>query len=354
MPGISIIVPFWEGNALLSDFFSALSSLDRSGAGSVEVIIGDDGSPEAPDPATWRGLDIPVRVFSQEHKGQSAATNLAAKHASGDLLWFLDQDIRPSGSALAEMLSKHTQHPSALVQGWIDHDPELLKDRFTRFITLDTGYQFAYDLIDNDDNLLPFFHYAPHALVAKESYLKIGGYDEALPFGYQDTDFALRWMQTGGRIVLARQSKVLHAHKFEIWSYLHRMERIGRAWVYFTLKYQPPAQLDLMKPTLRLYLIDFAKAVSHARRMVSIWEATGMEPEGAFVDSFSPRGEKVVPALDAAFHLLLDNAHMRGIYEGMKAAGLEFRLIDVPSPSSGTHALGKNIVDWVIRMAGGN
>ena len=350
MIDISLIVPYWEGREQLNDFFASVSDLVIPTGRTLEVVICDDGSSLPPDPVSWRDVSFPVKVVTQDHRGQSAATNHAVKQARGKWIWLLAQDIRVEKDTLVELLKTAEIHPGTLIQGWIDHDPQLLEDRFTRFIAVDSDYQFSYDLIPDDNDLLPFFHYAPHALVEREKFLATGGYDESLPYGFQDTDFGLRWILDGGHLVLSRNSRVIHSHKFDVWGFSKRYKMIGRAIVKFIQKWQPVEELDRMKPIIRLYLLDLAKAVSLARKIINRWVSTGDEPEDEFQFTDDFRRKVRMKALEAAFHLTLSNAFYRGMYDEMGEQGHGFRLVDADQADEHIGTTQEKLLIWVPEM----
>ncbi|MPZ48110.1 MAG: glycosyltransferase [Dehalococcoidia bacterium] len=83
---ISVIVPVYNGERFLQE---ALASALGQTRPPDEVIVVDDGST---DGSATIIQSLPVTYLRQENQGPSAARNLAIRHASGNLLAFLDQD----------------------------------------------------------------------------------------------------------------------------------------------------------------------------------------------------------------------------------------------------------------------
>ncbi len=349
MTTVSAIIPYYNGRDQLDDLFKALSALSIPADTELEVVIADDGSDVPPDPASWADSKLNVKSVRLGHKGQSAATNLAASTAEGKMIWLLAQDIRPKPDALTELLKRSREFPNAMVQGVIHHDETLYIDPFTYYIAEKSGFQFAYKLIGNDDQMPPVFHYAPHALVERERFLGLGGYNEGLPYGYQDTDFALRLIRDGGRLVLARKSEVIHNHSFEVWGYALRLKRLGGALVDFTLMWRLPEELDGLRPMLKVQLQYAARVVAVARDVIRRWEQTGEQPSGEEMDATTIEQKLKLTPLETAFHLVLNNSHARGIYEGMKAAGRSFSFADVEVPTEVTDD-NWNVLGWIYEM----
>jgi glycosyltransferase involved in cell wall biosynthesis len=88
MPEISVIIPCYNSGKYVAQ--AAESSLSQTLA-PCEVIVVDDGSTD--DPATsLRGLAGRITLLRQENRGVSAARNVGAEAARGDVLAFLDAD----------------------------------------------------------------------------------------------------------------------------------------------------------------------------------------------------------------------------------------------------------------------
>lgn len=106
MPRFSVIIPTYNRCELLQE---ALASVWAQTFTDYEVIVVDDGSTDG----TWeylQSLGSRVRAFGQQNAGPGAARNLAAQHASGDYLAFLDSDdlwLPWSLQAYAELIARY-------------------------------------------------------------------------------------------------------------------------------------------------------------------------------------------------------------------------------------------------------
>lgn len=109
-PIVSIIIPVYNAEQFLQD---CLNSVFAQNLDSFEVICVDDGS-------TDHSADI-IRDFQQNHsnlsliqqvnQGPSAARNMGLKHASGDYIFFLDNDDTfLSNYSLREIVSTAQKH----------------------------------------------------------------------------------------------------------------------------------------------------------------------------------------------------------------------------------------------------
>jgi glycosyltransferase involved in cell wall biosynthesis len=91
MSRVTAILPVFNGRRFLRE---AVRSVLAQSLPPCELIVVDDGSTDD-SLAALEGLPpapFPIRVLRQTNAGQSAARNLAARHAEGEYLASLDQD----------------------------------------------------------------------------------------------------------------------------------------------------------------------------------------------------------------------------------------------------------------------
>jgi glycosyltransferase involved in cell wall biosynthesis len=112
---ISVIVPSYEAGPLLLEALTSLQTQIGFGMGAdVEAIVADDGSKGAASAramATAATLPGVVVVPTKGRTGPSAARNLAARHATGDWLAFLDADDLFAPDALTLRWHTAQEHP---------------------------------------------------------------------------------------------------------------------------------------------------------------------------------------------------------------------------------------------------
>jgi glycosyltransferase involved in cell wall biosynthesis len=97
-PTLSVLIPF-----LRDDPRDLLAMLDREApalAGAVEIVVLDDGTDDAALTAAITGVvhqaALPVRLITlARNEGRSIGRNRLATAANGDVLLFLDSDMRP-------------------------------------------------------------------------------------------------------------------------------------------------------------------------------------------------------------------------------------------------------------------
>lgn len=88
---VSVILPIYNVAPYLDETFQ---SLIKQSLQDIEIIAVDDGSTDNSKKIIkrYQQQDPRIITFSQENRGQSAARNLALKHAKGQYIYMMDSD----------------------------------------------------------------------------------------------------------------------------------------------------------------------------------------------------------------------------------------------------------------------
>jgi glycosyltransferase involved in cell wall biosynthesis len=130
---ISVIIPTYNRAALLREAIESVLAQTRA---ADEIIVVDDGSTDdtRATVADREQRDGRVRYVWQPNAFQSAARNNGVRHATGDLLLFLDSDDRLLPDALGRLEAAIAARPdAALAYGrarLIDTSGALVRDRW--------------------------------------------------------------------------------------------------------------------------------------------------------------------------------------------------------------------------------
>jgi len=113
-PSVSIIIPCYNGEQYLPEFFNSLFSQDYA---PVEILFADDGSSdqtgnicrqyEKKMPHSWS-----FKYFRQEHAGQAAAVSGVLKHISGEFLMWSDADDVMLPGSIQRKVEFLLRHPN--------------------------------------------------------------------------------------------------------------------------------------------------------------------------------------------------------------------------------------------------
>lgn len=116
-PAISVIIPAYNEAGRLGATLDRLLEhpilgrcrRETDGPATVELIVVDDGSTDATAEISERhltGHPLARTIASPENRGKGHAIRLGARHATGDLILFMDADLATSLDAVAPMLAR--------------------------------------------------------------------------------------------------------------------------------------------------------------------------------------------------------------------------------------------------------
>ena len=215
-PSVTIVIPAYGRPDATRVCVNSLLELDYP-TPQLEIIVVDDASdpPLAPTLA-----DLPVRLLNVERNiGQSAARNLAAAEASGDVLAFIDNDCVATPTWLRELVPYLADPTMAMVGGRIVAPPP-------------TGMVAAYEAVCSPLDMGPtegtvgpdeVVAYLPtcNLLVRRDVLLAEGGFDTEMRLG-EDVDFVWRVLRSGGRAHYAAAGEIVHEHRVRLGALLRR------------------------------------------------------------------------------------------------------------------------------------
>jgi glycosyltransferase involved in cell wall biosynthesis len=208
LPAISVIVPVYNGAAVLERCLAALAA---SQGPSWECIVADDGSDDrSAEIARVRGARV-IQV-GRSPLGPAAARNAAARLARAPLLCFLDADVAVHPNTLAAFVEL------------FEHEPDLA----AAFGSYDAR-PAEPGLVSQYRNLLHHFvhqhgreqavtFWAGCGAIRREVFETLGGFDPLWRRpSVEDIELGYRLVAAGQRIRLARQIQVTHLKRWTFW-----------------------------------------------------------------------------------------------------------------------------------------
>lgn len=151
-----------------------------------------------------------VRVFRQLERNASAARNLGALNATGDVLLFLDDDIQIGPSFLTNHLRHYIDQNVTGVAGQIlEGDRAVASTRPTgllpelEWLTFPKNFGFR---------CRTSWMASGNVSVRRDIYLKLGGMDENYIRGAfrEESDFAMRYLRAGYDFVFDPEASIYH------------------------------------------------------------------------------------------------------------------------------------------------
>ncbi len=199
---ISIVIPTYNVSRFMPGL---LDSIFRNKIDDMEVIIVDDCST---DDTVAIANKYPVNVIELEMNGGPArARNIGVDAASGDIIFFLDSDVRVMDGAIKEVEDYFRKDPAAqCVIGICATDP-LNRGFVPRYMAM---FEYIH-LLGVPDNKVSVF--APRCgAIKKELFQRLGGYREKYKGAdVEDFELARRICQTENIIL---NPKILVRHQF--------------------------------------------------------------------------------------------------------------------------------------------
>ncbi len=208
----SIVIPTAGRAGLLAE---VLRAMERQ-TGDFEVVVvcdGEDG-PTRSLSRTYRAA-FPLRwIFCPENRGQSAARNLGAEHAGGEVLVFLDDDTFPAPGWLQAHLQHHAGQGGPVVLGRLIHEYEsppgtgverMLRESADR---VQAGLELTLTRMGTDaarEYWVGLNSSLPVAL-----FRESGGFDTALRHVEEDAELAARMLGLGVKFAYEPDAVVHH------------------------------------------------------------------------------------------------------------------------------------------------
>lgn len=187
-PSFSIVIPTFQRRDTVCECVRSLRELNY--AGTLEIIVVVDGSTDGTVDALRRlGSPFPLRIIETDNGGGARARNIGATAATGEILFFLDDDMLAQ-SDLLEHHARNYRNQVDAVTGDVFLDPSspqnFITESVARWISLPRPSAAT----------LPFHIYTGHLSVRRAVFEQIGGFDEGFTsrsvFGHEDTDFGVK------------------------------------------------------------------------------------------------------------------------------------------------------------------
>ena len=204
---LSVIIPVYNDATGLSECLSALKASALPG---TEIIVVDDAST---DETPWVAERFGVRVLRlMRNSGPAAARNDGARHANGDILFFVDADviIAPGGLRQVELVFQE-QLDLAAVFGSYDARPRA-KGTISQYRNL------LHHFVHQNGHSEASTFWAGCGAIRRSVFESIGGFDEKrfLRPSIEDIELGYRLKQSGHRILLDKTLQGTHLKRWNL------------------------------------------------------------------------------------------------------------------------------------------
>ncbi|WP_158269720.1 glycosyltransferase [Desulfonatronum sp. SC1] len=209
LPRVSVVIINYNGVDRLEQTLHAVELLAYPEV--AEVVVVDDGSSDGSQFLVRERFPHIRLVELGQNQGAAAARNRALAEAGSELIFLLDNDIVVEPDCLSHLVraKQKVPHAGAVHPTIIDqHDPRLSAHYNGGFI----HYLCAYipkDQVEEDHAVYDVV--SGGALLLEKSLAeRIGGFDEAYVFNWEDGDFLFRLTLTGRPCLNVTAAKVTH------------------------------------------------------------------------------------------------------------------------------------------------
>ncbi len=222
------VIPSYNGRKKLPKILKALEQQTLSGFELVVVIDGStDGSLEYLNSYSSRRFEL--KVVEQRNLGRAGVRNSGASHATGNLLVFLDDDMRPESNVLELHAQFHQQHQGAICGGnQLENIQEAQNDfDLYRCYIRQTWIQQYKGITElNQKNA---YLTAANFSIVKTDFTKLGGFNGDLR-DHEDREFALRALRKGYRLFFDPTNVAWHDDFIPIVAYIQRRRQYQHAF----------------------------------------------------------------------------------------------------------------------------
>jgi peptidoglycan/xylan/chitin deacetylase (PgdA/CDA1 family)/GT2 family glycosyltransferase len=206
----------------------------------LEIVVIVDGSTDG-TAAALRSLSLPVplTIVEQANSGAARARNAGAQVARGEILLFLDDDMR----AAPDLLNAHDRAYDGGADAVMGHIPlhrDVPLDFLSRGVA-EWAEQRASRLSEPGAILTVADLLTGQLSVPRDLFDRLGGFDERFTrggsFGREDTDFGHRLLEGGYRLVFAPDAVSWQFYAVRPAAYLRQWHQAGLADVTYVRKY---------------------------------------------------------------------------------------------------------------------
>lgn len=227
---VTVVIPHYERQSELSLTLAALTGQTYPRE-LLQVVVVDDGSSAPPDVSEFEGmLDLSVRSQERRAYGAGRARNLGARHATGEILIFLDCDMIPERQHVEAHARWHHSVSDAVIVGFRFHADfsgisatdiatatmrgdlrSLLEGReVKRPEWIEREMARTQMLTSKHDDLFVVMS-SGNISLRREMFIEAGGFDESFErWGGEDNELGFRLIQLGLVIVADRQAVCWH------------------------------------------------------------------------------------------------------------------------------------------------
>ena len=267
-----------------------------------EVVLVNDGSTDDTLDVIERAREeatVPFTVINQDNAGLARGRNAGIAAARGERIIFIDDDVLPVPSFVAEHLRSHAQYPNDIVRGAVINTE-----------SFDELPPPIYSWRNYSGN----FFWTSNVSVPLETLRDIGGFNEDFAeYGWEDIDVGLRLRTRGLRSILNRHAIAFHFKPPPLTGDVRKMVRQARAQA------RTAVQLERIHPVWRARL---ATGNTAAQRLLHKWiRGVGAARYFDRMLAAAPSGQQMTGSQHWAAKRLAADAYFEELERSRRARG---------------------------------
>jgi glycosyltransferase involved in cell wall biosynthesis len=216
----SIIIITYNGSKKIARLLHSISMLREK---DFEVIVVNDGSTDDTE-ETIRNLQLKFayRIVSQENRGRAAAKNRGAQESAGELLWFIDDDMRVMPHTLDAHQTHHRTHPGSVCVGTQEEDEAYMTTDIQRYkCHISRSWKLQIESASNPLNAGNLYMTSANVSMPKNVFSRLQGFDERLRDA-EDLDLVYRAFQNDVPVYYNNAATGFHLDLITCRSYIIR------------------------------------------------------------------------------------------------------------------------------------
>jgi GT2 family glycosyltransferase len=260
-PTVSVVVCAYNAASTIGDCLDALDRVDYPAA---EIIVVDDGSTDAT--AAIARTHPRARLIQIPNGGLSVARNVGMHAAGGEILVYVDADVRVEPSWLSYLVRPFAD-PAIVAAGGPNVVPAD-DSWFAQCVARAPGAPSHVMLDDRIAEHVPGCNLA----VRREALLAIGGFDPIYLRAGDDVDVCWRLQDRGGLIGFAPAALVWHHHRGSLNAYARQQVGYGEGEAWLAVRHRHRFSRSGVRWHGRIYSpLPFVQSLTARRLHSGVW-----------------------------------------------------------------------------------
>jgi len=260
-PSVSVVVCAYNAAETIDDCLDALADVKYP---RFEIIVVDDGSTD--DTASRVRRHSRARLIQTPNNGLSAARNVGLDAASGDVVAYVDADVRVDSLWLMHLVQPFVKSAAVAAGGPNVAPPD--DGWFSQCVARAPGAPSHVMFDDRQAEHIPGCNFA----VRREALLAIGGFDPIFLRAGDDVDVCWRLQDRGGWIAFAPAALVWHHHRASLVAYWWQQVGYGEGEAWLRLRHGHRFSRSGVAWRGRIYSgLPFVRALTDSRLHSGVW-----------------------------------------------------------------------------------